>query len=237
MFQVRNVFAAALCAFVLAQPASAKQAGAEYSVRWDPAQGGPASAADALQALQLRRTDSAEFEVLYFDVADPADLPKGFGAILRKRLTADAAQLTFKLRGTAPLPDRPSLKNWTCPLPQPNKRKDEVDITFLGIDDARKAYSRSCSHSTRDRSVTAPAALHAIAKGCMSTMQRLEAGALKLEHWRMADGSSLIEASQIGRDRQRDADAFRDKVLKPLLAHGVRPIDRSKSTIGGSCGK
>jgi hypothetical protein len=38
---------AAACA--LASTASpAKPAGAEYSVRWDPAQGGPASAADAL---------------------------------------------------------------------------------------------------------------------------------------------------------------------------------------------
>ncbi len=220
-------------ACALASAASpAKPAGAEYSVRWDPAQGGPASAADALTALKLRTSARSEYEVQYYEVTLAEAPPPGFGAIMRRRHSADEAELTFKLRGDAPLPAQPALKKWVCPLPMPQKRKDEVDVTFMGRDDTRKAYSRSCSQASADQQLQAPSALAAKPKGCPSTMLRLEAGKLKIEQWRMADGSTLLEASRLAHDTPGDLAAFRDKVLTPLLALGIRPIDRSKSAIG-----
>ena len=212
----------------------AKPERAEYSVRWDPAQGGPASAADALKALQLRSTERSEYAVQYYEVNAPDALPPGFDAIMRKRHSADEAELTFKLRGHVPLSGQPALNQWTCPLPAPHKRKDEADVTFMGRDDTRKAWSRSCSHASADLQLQLPAALAAQPKGCPSTMLRLEAGKLKVEQWRMADGSTLLEASRLARDTAGDRAAFRDKVLAPLLAQGIQPIDRSKSMIGGA---
>lgn len=202
-------------------------------MRWDPGQGGPASAAEALKALKLRVTERSEYTIEYFDVTPSEALPPGFSAIMRRRLSGDEAELTLKLRGTARLPDKPSLKHWACPLPRPQKRKDESDITFMGPEDTRKAWSRSCSHESADRQLQVPAALAARPKGCTSTMTRLEAGKLKLEQWRMGDGSTLLEASRVARDTPADLAAFRNTVVAPLLASGIRPLDRSKSAIGG----
>ncbi|MEO7852750.1 MAG: hypothetical protein ABIR94_10940 [Rubrivivax sp.] len=202
-------------------------------MRWDSGQGGPASAADALQALKLRVTKRTKYTIEYFNVTPPEAPPPGFSAIMRRRLSGDEAELTFKLRGTTALADKPSLKHWACPLPRPQKRKDESDITFMGPDDTRKAWSRSCTHESADRQLQVPAALAARPKDCTSTMTRLEAGKLKVEQWRMGDGSTLLEASHVARDTPADLAAFRNKVLTPLLASGIRPLDRSKSSIGG----
>lgn len=226
-----HIVLAAACA-VASAASTAKPAGAEYSVRWDPTQGGPASAADALKALKLSVDERSEYAVQYYEVTAPETPPPGFDAIMRKRHSADEAELTYKLRGHEPLPGQPTLKKWACPLPTPQKRKDEADVTFMGRDDTRKAWSRSCSHESKDLQLHVPAALAAQPKGCASTMLRLEAGKLKVEQWRMADGSTLLEASRLARDTPGDLAAFRDKVLAPLLAQGIQPIDRSKSAIG-----
>ena len=117
---------------------------AEFAVRWDPRQGGPATPQDALRELRLKASAPSHFEVHYFEFTAPAGLPAGFDAILRKRLTAGEAELTFKLRGAAPLPAQPTLKKWACPLGPTKDRKDEADITFVEAGRAIKAYSRSC---------------------------------------------------------------------------------------------
>ncbi len=209
---------------------------AEFSLRWDPAQGGPASAEAALKSLGLKAGDTSRFEVQYFDITTPADAPPGFDAIMRKRIVGSTSQLTYKLRGSRPFPGDTSLKEWHCPLPTPAKRKQEADVAFLGLEQTSKAYSRSCSHSSKRLDITVPAALQPQPNRCRSAMTRIESGKLKIEQWLLPDGSRLIEVSQIGRDSNAASAAFRDQVVKPLIEQQVQPLQRSKSAFGGECG-
>lgn len=218
-----------------ANAAQAAQMDAEYAVRWDPRQGGPATPEDALRELQLKPSAPSRFEVQYFDFTAPAGVPTGFDAILRKRIGGGQAELTFKLRGTAPLPATPSLKDWRCPLGTTKDRKDEADVTFIEGGQVLKAFSRSCDVSSPDLGLQPPAALQARLKGCKSTMTRLRSGKLKVEQWQLADGSTLLEASRPGRHSDSAQHAFEREVLQPLLHLQVRPLSRSKSAIGGGC--
>ena len=210
---------------------------AEFAVRWDPKQGGPATPHDALRELRLKIGKPQHFEVQYFDFTPPADAPAGFDPILRKRIKDGEAELTFKLRGDAPLPAHPTLKQWACPLGATKDRKDEVDITLLGAGQALTAHSRSCGVESRDLALQPPAALQARSKGCGSTMTRLTSGKLKVEQWQLADGTVLIEASRPGKHTTASQQAFEREVLKPLLALKVQPLQRSKSAIGGECAR
>jgi len=216
--------------------ALAAQPGAEYSIRWDPTQGGPATAEAVLQLLGKKPGERSRYEVQYFDITPPADAPPGFDAIMRKRIEGTTAQLTYKLRGSAPFPSDPSLKKWHCPLPTPTKRKEESDIAFLGGGQTSKAYSRSCSHSSAQLDIAVPAALQPQPNRCKSAMTRIESGKLKVEEWRLPDGSRLIEVSSIGHDSAKASADFRDQIVRPLLAQQVQPVQRSKSAIGGDCG-
>jgi hypothetical protein len=229
---------AAAAATAIAAPLSAVR-DAEYAVRWDPRQGGPATPEEALRGLRLQPSAPRRFEVQYFDFAPPPGLLPGFDAILRQRLGAGEAEWTFKLRGSGPPPAAPALSDWVCPLGPARHtpdRKDEADITFVGAGQVHTTYSRSCSRSARDTDLPPPT-LQARPKGCGSTMTRWRSGKLKVELWRLADGSALLEASRPGRHDQAALQAFERQVLKPLLALHVQPLQRSKSAIGGDCTK
>lgn len=225
-----------LCAAALPGPAAAA-AGAEFAVRWDPREGGPATPEAAVRELKLRAGASRRFEIEYFDFVPPPHLPPGFDPILRRRFSDGETELSFKLRGSVPLPPRPTLKQWVCPLGATKDRKDEVDLSFLAEGKVATAYSRSCSIEAKGRELEAPAPLQPRPRGCASTMTRLRAGTLKLEEWRLADGTVLMEASRPGRHAAGSVQAFEREVLKPLLAARVRPLQRSKSAIGGECAK
>jgi hypothetical protein len=217
--------------------AGAETGNAEFAVRWDPRQGGPATPAEALRGLRQEASSTAHFEIRYFDFSPPADVPAGFDAILRERVSGGARELTFKLRGSQPLPARPSLPQWACPLGPTKDRKDEADVSFVGTGRTITAYSRSCSLESRQAELQPPAALQARPKGCGSTMTRLRAGALKVEEWKLADGSALLEASRPGKHSDAARGDFERQVLRPLLALGVQPLERSKSAIGGDCAR
>jgi hypothetical protein len=227
-----------ILSLAMASPAAqAATMDAEFAVRWDPKHGGPASPHDALRELRLKTGKPQNFEVQYFEFTPPADVPAGFDPILRKRIKDGEAELTFKLRGDAPLPAHPTLKQWACPLGTTQDRKDEVDITLVGIGQALTAHSRSCGIESRDLGLQPPAALQARSKGCGSTMTRLTSGKLKVEQWQLADGTVLIEASRPGKHTAASRQAFEREVLKPLLALKVQPLQRSKSAIGGECAR
>jgi hypothetical protein len=228
---------ALLLAASSALPTQAASQDAEFAVRWNPRQGGPATPQDALKELGLKASPPSHFEVQYFDFTPPAELPAGFDPILRKRLGAGKAELTFKLRGNTPLPQQPTLEQWPCPLGPSKDRKDEADITFVEAGRVIQAFSRSCNVGSRHAGLLPPAALQARPKGCGSTMTRLRSGKLKVEQWQMADGSTLLEASRPGKHDEASMRAFEREVLKPLLALQVQPMGRSKSAIGGDCGK
>lgn len=221
----------------LAVPAFGAAQDAEFAVRWDPRQGGPPTPTDVLRELRLKASAPSHFEVQYFEFSPPAGLPAGFDPILRKRLSGGKAELSFKLRGPAPLPVRPTLKHWDCPLGPTQERKDEADITFVQAGRTITAYSRSCSVESRQADIEPPAALQARPKGCGSTMTRLRSGKLKVEQWKMADGSMLLEASRPGQHDPASMRSFERQVLQPLLALKVQPLQRSKSALGGDCAR
>lgn len=228
----------AIAALPAALPARAETPDAEFAVRWEPRQGGPATPQDTLRALRLNAgKPPRRFEVQYFEFTPPADVPAGFDAILRKRLSGGEAELTFKLRGSAALPEHPTLKQWACPLGATRGRKDEVDISFVAAGRVLKAYSRSCSVESQDLALQPPTALQARPKGCISTMTRVTAGKLKIEQWQLADGTTLLEASRPGKHAEPSMRNFEREVLAPLLALKVQPLERSKSAIGGDCAR
>ena len=212
----------------------ASAADAEFAVRWDPRQGGPATPDDAMRELRLTVDERSQAQVEYFDFTPPPGLPDGFAPILRQRISGPQHELSFKLRGSRPLPDSPSLKHWDCPLGPTDDRKDEVDVGFVAAGKTVVAYSRSCDLNTKVAAAPPPA-LKARPKGCASTMTRLRSGKLKIEEWRLADGSVLIEASRPGKHNAKSTRAFEHDVLKPLLALKIQPLERSKSAIGGDC--
>jgi hypothetical protein len=219
----------------IAMPCAAQDA--EFALRWDPRQGGPATPQQALHELGFKPSKPRRFEVQYFEFTPPAGVPAGFDAILRQRIGDGEAELTFKLRGEAPLPAQPALRHWDCPLGATRERKDEVDITFVAAGRVRTAHSRSCSIESKNTGLLPPPALQARPKGCGSTMTRLQSGKLKVEEWRLADGSTLLEASRPGRHTEASMREFEQEVLRPLLALKVQPLERSKSAIGGDCAR
>lgn len=229
--------ALAMATLAAAMPVQAAKPDAEFALRWDPRQGGPATPQDTLRELRLQAGKPRHFEVQYFEFTPPAGLPAGFEPILRKRISDGEAELTFKLRGSAPLPGHLALKQWDCPLGRTKDRKDEADITFVGAGRVLKAFSRSCGVESRDLGLQPPAALQARPKGCGSSMTRLTSGRLKIEQWQLADGTTLLEASRPGQHDEASMRAFEHEVLKPLLALKVQPLERSKSAIGGDCAR
>jgi len=234
---VATLAAVALSAWLAAMPARAASLDAEFAVRWDPRQGGPATPEDTLRELRLKVQAHSRFEVRYFDFTPPPGLPAGFTPILRQRVSGEHHELSFKLRGSQPLPAEPALKQWPCPLGPTEDRKDEVDVGFVAAGRTITAWSRSCDLNAQGAAVPLPAALQARPKGCPSTMTRLRSGRLKVEEWRLADGSVLIEASRSGPYHPKSIRAFEHDVLKPLLALHIQPLERSKSAIGGDCAR
>ncbi len=233
---IRKWLAGMICAVSgLAFGAGTWAGDAEYAVRWDGKLGGPASAPQTLSRLGLAKTDEDTFTVQYFDMANPQKTPIGFEPILRKRWTDKNTQVTYKYRGAIPLPAKPSLANWSCPLPSADDRKDEVDVSFLSMDEVKKSYSRSCTLKSKVPMRAMPRALEAKARDCTSSMRRLESGKLKIEEWSMPGGSVLIEVSRSGANTRSDLRKFQVDILAPLLQMGVTPLDRSKTELAGQC--
>ena len=66
-------------------------------------------------------------------------------------------------------------------------------------------------------------------------MTRLRSSDYKVEQWRLGSGAQLIEISLNGVDASEQAEAFRDRVVAPLLKLGAKPVDRSKTEAGSVC--
>ena len=211
------------------------QPDAEYAIRWSPKDGGPA---DLKRASALLGVDgkASQFTIGYFEVVGFAGGPAGFLPILRERTKGDKADTTWKYRGSDAFPPGAS-DAWTCPLRKESKRKDEVDVSLLSDASVRRSFSRSCTAGVELKK-SLPAGLTARAKGCSSAMQRRESkdGDVTIEEWRMSNGDVLLEVSSKARDDGPALAAFRERFVKPLIAAGIRPQDRSKTEIGTQCG-
>ncbi len=211
-------------------PSPAPALPAEYAIRWNIKDGGPATATAVLASLKRAQDDSGAYEVRYFDFRPPADGPPGFAPTLRQRVKGKKHELTFKYRGDHPL------SAWRCPLSStPDEAKGEVDVSIPASGDPKRAYSYSCTLESKGQPVAPPDALKAQPTRCVSTMTRLKAGDLKVEEWHMPEGVIVIEVSRNGADTPHDLSDFQATVVAPLLEAGIKPTDRSKTELGRTC--
>lgn len=205
---------------------------AEYAIRWNAADGGPATAEAALAALGLEARITEEVTVEYLRIQRPHDAPEHFTATLRERKKgATSYDLTFRYRPEEGH-DAP-LATWKCPLPDA-KENEEADVTFLAGGATKRVCSHGCKVERKGEPVPIPAALHAERTGCANTVARLESDDFTIEEWHLAGGLVMVEVAWKGVDGAEDRDAFRHDVVDVLVAAGVKPLDRSK-TDAGAC--
>ncbi|NDZ17806.1 hypothetical protein [Variovorax sp. WS11] len=214
---------------------------AEYAIRWDPADGGPKSAAETWAKLELADGDKDTFNIWYSTVSAPPNLPNGFKAIVRERQKTNKKkyELTYKHRGQVPLPATPSLAQWTCPVGATDEKKDEVDVSFYGLTNVVHAYSRSCTVESKDAPPVIPKALKTKRADCKSTVTRLKLEKLTVEEWHVPGPGkrTIIEVSQSGADTNVDLGMFRDRIAKKLVEeYKIKPSKSSMTELGSSCG-
>lgn len=217
-----------------AVPAAHAAGDAEYAIRWDPAQGGPQTLDEIAAALGLRSGRRSTFTVQYFALEAPAGASPHFGVIARERTSDGAVESTWKLRGDMPLPAAGPLAGMRCPFARPTQDKREVDVGWTSAGAPRRGYSHSCDADGHLAQLL-PAAMPAKPAGCSSEAVRLSAKNLKLERWSLPGGRLAFEVSSNGKDRPADLEKFERKVVRPLIAVGVRPLGASKTEMGSSC--
>ena len=104
----------------------------EYAFRWNPENGGPATAEEAARILGINDDKAKKIEVRYLTVKQPAGLPNGnFQAVARERVDKDGPESMYKVRGPDSKAGRTVLSMWVCPLSGPAlETKFEVDVNW-----------------------------------------------------------------------------------------------------------
>ena len=205
------MFFAAVAAAVLAgspgKPAALEPEKAEYAVRWNPAEGGPASGEETLTFLGAPAASPVRYEVRYYDAPPPAGSPPDSAVIVRRRSEANAeSEIRLKFRLDHPIAE------WACPAGAGFEGKAEVDVGF-GDGGASRVYSYSCVVSAAEP----PPFLHAVPKNCVSRMDRWPApvrgdGSYKVEAWTLPDGSKRLEISRTAKNSPKQRSRFGELV-------------------------
>lgn len=229
---MKRIGLAAAC--LLAASAALAAADAEFAIRWDPADGGPASIEAIAESLHLPEGKRKNFEVRYFSIKQPTDAPAGASAIARERLSGGEMESMYKLRSPAAFPSRGPQADWRCPFQVDAKRKNEVDVGWSADGVWKKNYSRSCEADGHIAELL-PARFMAKPLDCTSSMLRMSSGQLKIEHWSLSGGRQAFEVSANGKDSDAEREAFARRVVHPLIARGVKPLQQSKTQLGSSC--
>jgi len=203
---------------------------AEYAARWDPAAGGPATAAEVAARLGLEAPGAGTAcEVRYFDLPAPQGAPKEAAAILRRRVCDDgSSEIRLKYRTAHPL------ESWACPAGVGFHASSQVDVGF-GADASSRAYAYACTLSSDD----APAPLHAVPKPCAARMTRFETRddgnhRVKIEDWTLPGGGRRLEISRTAPDDGDSLAAF-ERLVERLRVSGVRLLEESKTELGSRC--
>ena len=199
---------------------------AEYAVRWDPTQGGPANARELLAFLGASGGGGHVYEVRYFDLPRPESAPAGATPILRLRAAEGGdAEVRLKYRTEQPLEAR-----WGCPAGASFEKSEEVDVTFAGSATPVRMYAYAC---TLDAPAP-PAFLGATPKSCAARMVRYKNGDDKIEEWTLPGGALRLEVSRTTSGSPKHEKKFR-KLVDRLRARGVKPLDESKTELGSRC--
>jgi hypothetical protein len=209
-----------------AESGAREPARAEFAVRWDPSEGGLASAEEVLAFLGAPRSSPSVFAVRYFDLPPPADAPPDSTAILRwRRSETGQSEIRLKYRRRAPLG-----KDWGCPAGSPFERKEEVDVSFTAAGPPMRVYAYSCTLAAGEP----PASLDAVPKKCASRMARYEVEGFKVEEWTFSGGKVQVEVSRSAPNTAEELSSF-ERFVSKLLKRGVKPSDRSKTEAGSEC--
>lgn len=211
-----------------------KPGGAELAFRWNPEEGGPKNIAEALKVLGLQGKTPTHYRVTYLTV-ERFPQQAGFCSIVRERVNLDKSEheLTFKLRGNAPLTASGKMQVWTCPIGASAEVKDEVDVAVLEIGEVKK-YSRSCTLEA-ESPLAVPAGFGATLERHENTMVRVKADGNVLEEWHPPDGSVVLEVSAKGTGDTRQIASFRSQVAGKLIAAGAKASAGNKSESSAFC--
>jgi|SRR5262245_7457598 len=207
---------------------------AEYAIRWNPAEGGPKSVEETLEALGDESANRVQtFTVQYFDVrTPPSDAPQGAKTILRRRSTGARNELALKYRSVHPLGVT------KCVLPGFDRSKYEVDVSLGERDSpATRSYSFSCQVGSDAGPIAPPIELEARLLPCVSRITRRDARRTRsrIEEWRLQSGGVELEVSRQGTDSKADLENFEREVADPILARGIKVSPTSKTEIGSVC--
>jgi hypothetical protein len=229
---------AVIAAAVLLALANMAHAGspAEFAIRWDTAAGGPRSIEEAAALLGLEVGKRKSFEVRYFSVEQPADAQDRSAVIVRQRSSGRSVESMVKQRSVVAFSAGDPLAGWQCPFPAraKAKSKSEVDVGWTAEGLTRKSYSLSCQ-AAGEAEPLLPARFMAKPLGCVSHVERAQAQGIKIEHWRLPHGADSIEVSWNGEDTAADLEKFASRVVRPLMAQGVKPMGESKTALGSEC--
>src|SRR5437868_7508977 len=207
---------------------------AEFAIRWDPAEGGPGTLEAIAETLQLPDGKRKTFVVRYFAMKQPSGAPEGASAIARERLSDGRLESMYKLRSPVAFPARGPQADWRCPFKVEAKRQNEVDVGWSAEGVPKRNYSRSCEVGGHMADLL-PARFMAQPLDCASSMLRMTSEHIKIERWSLPGGTQPFEVSANGHDTEADLEAFADRVVRPLLARGVKPLTQSKTQLGSSC--
>jgi hypothetical protein len=223
---------AAAC--LLAASAAQAAADAEFAIRWDPAEGGPATIEAVAEALRLPEGKRKSFEVRYFSVKQPADAPPGASAIARERLSGGEMESMYKLRSPVAFPAHGPQADWRCPFKVDAKRQMEVDIGWSAEGVTKTNHSLSCEADGRIADLL-PAGFMAKPLDCTSSMLRMSSRGIKIERWSLPGGRQAFEVSTNGKNTGTGRKAFASGVVQPLIGRGARPLQQSKTQLGSAC--
>ncbi|HEY1434625.1 MAG TPA: hypothetical protein VGG65_04570 [Thermoanaerobaculia bacterium] len=222
---------AALAVGAAAAPHPKEPRHAEYAVRWNPAQGGLKTAADVLAFLGGPGTGGQGAQVQFYDLPAPEGAPRETTVILRRR-DGEGGESEIRLKYRSP---RPLTVAWACPAGIGFEPSTQVDVGFGTAPTPSRVYSYSC----RLRAAQPPALLGATARPCASRMVRYETGppgrgGYKVEAWTLPGGAVTLEISRTAANSPDELARFSELVAR-LRARGVRPLDDSKTELGGKC--
>lgn len=237
-----------MAAFAMAACACAHAQRTEYAFRWNPAEGGPATAQLAAGQLGIGDDKPKAFEVRYLDLRRPAGLPDdSYSAVARERTDDDGPESTYKVRAPASKAASKLLSTWACPLVGPKREsKLEIDVNWA-LDEAakaahpdaaptpRKAISFSCSVEAAARAAFPPAT-GMVPKPCVSQVRRFKSqDDWKVEEWLLPTGQRIVELSFSVKEGSRAHRSAFQRRVDALLAAGARPLTDSKTSLGSTC--
>lgn len=79
-----------------------------------------------------------------FDIRSKVAAPAGYSVPGRERgEIGGQIDAAYKVRGLEP--GSPEMRKWKCPFAAPSKSRGEVDISFLGANQVKRAFSPSCT--------------------------------------------------------------------------------------------